>query len=278
LRRKKKEKIIMKKKILMILVMASVMFALIAMDYGSALAGANANAKKTSTYTKAKAQVKDGPKDEETTQGGENTTSQANAYSSNSNGSWASASAYASNMYGRLYEWEHEKEHIMPLDWGNAKFDSVVAETDFACSLYAVSGQRQQAALWTGGNAKLFPLEAGGNNISLFTLRVTDETEATCFFGEILVNSYGVSTKGVYEDNIGIASSILGDTMFLMVDRVDPVTYSGSYDSLLLDSKIGGHAENVPTTTEWGLAVLVALVIGSAVFVMTKRRRVRIPA
>lgn len=268
----------MKNKLFLLLVMTSVMLALIVMDYGSALADANARAKKTSTYAKAKAQVKDGPRDEETVQGGENSTSQANAYSNNSRGSWASASAYASNMYGRLYEREYEKEHIMPRDWGNAKFDSVVAETDFACSLYAVSGQRQQAALWTGGSAKLFPVEAGGNNMSLFTLTVTDETEATCFLGEILVNSYGLSTKGVYEDNIGISSSVLGDTLFLTVDRVDPVTFSGSYDSLFLDSKLGGHTENVPTITEWGLIVLVALIMGSAAFVMVRRRRARLLA
>jgi hypothetical protein len=266
----------MKSRFLLLLLIAAVMCAMIAADYGTSFAYTRAKASSNKTYAKATAEVENGPYDEdEMDQTGANTTSSANAYSSNARGSWAQANASAGNT-GRLWEFERERRHLMPGDWGSTKGDSLVSEIAFECTLSVVAAQ--QAVLRTVGTVKLFPLEGGGENSSLYKVTVTDETETTCFEGEIILDGSAVQTSGGYEDNSGISSFILADTFFVTVDRPDTIAFAGSDTLLVLGSMLTGHSAGlpIPTITEWGLIILVALLLASAVFVFLRRKKVMV--
>ena len=40
----------------------------------------------------------------------------------------------------------------------------------------------------------------------------------------------------------------------------------------------GGYCNTTPTLTQWGIFTLIALIVGSAVFIMLKRRKATVPA
>ncbi|UCB52057.1 MAG: hypothetical protein JSV10_08715 [Candidatus Zixiibacteriota bacterium] len=266
----------MKSRLLLLLIMAVVMCAMIAADYGTSFAYAKAKASSNRTYARTTAEVEGGPFDEDQMeQTGANTTSTASAFSSNARGSWAQAQATATNI-GRLYEYEHERRHLMPGDWGSTKGDSLVSEIAFECTLSVVAPQ--QAVLRTVGTAKLFPMAGSGENASVYRVAVTDSTQATCFVGAIIVDGASVQTSGDYQDDVGIATQVVADTFFVTVDRPDTMAFAGSDTLLELSSTLTGHSSGppIPTTTEWGLIVLVTLLALSAVFIWLRKRRVSV--
>ena len=261
----------MKNKLFLLLVMASVVLIMVAFDYGDAFADAKARAERDSTDAKAHAWVSNGQDQSTHQHGGLNSFSQAWAGSYNDNGSHAEAIAIASNQGDSLYIFEHESKTIMPGDQGEAKFDSVVNEAEFACSLSAVVSQ--QAIIRTLGSGRSFPIEAYDDNISRFEFTITDGTGATCFWGEIVFGSYGVLTGGDYDTTGIVVTLFQPDSVHFTVDRYDTVSFSGPADSLIMEGVLAGRAVNVPTVTQWGLIILVGLIVASAVVIMLRRRR-----
>jgi hypothetical protein len=266
----------MKNKLFVLFVMASVLLIMVAFDYGDAFADAKARAERDSTDARAHAWVSNGPHQSTHEHGGPNSFVQAWAGSNNANGSHAEAVAIASNQGDSLYIFEHESKTIMPGDQGGAKFDSVVNEAEFACSLSAVI--EQQAIIRTLGSGRAFPIEAGDDNIFRFAFTLTDDTGETCFWGEIVFGSYQLLTGGDYDTTGIVVTFFESDSVHVTVDRYDTVSFSGPADSLIMEGVLAGRAANVPTVTQWGLIILVALVVVSTIFIMLRKRKAAVPA
>lgn len=257
------------------LVMLSVVLLVVAGFCGDAFASATAKARCRSTFARAVAQVKNGPYDEHTDQGGWWSTSEATAYSNNPNGSWAYA--YARAKHCRRV-WTTGSSHIMPRDWGSwglaeGEFaDSIVIEHDIACSTYTIGGPPDEAVICTYGNMRLFPRWVADATWSHFELTATDETGATRFWGKISLVPTGVFAEGDY-DTTAFDVTILGDTIFATIDHHYPLVYAGSIDSLEVEAVMHGKATEIPTLTEWGLIIFGVVLLGFITWVFLKRRK-----
>jgi hypothetical protein len=55
-------------------------------------------------------------------------------------------------------------------------------------------------------------------------------------------------------------------------------TYSGGLVQGTVSGWVNVRSSGCPTMTQWGVIIMVALIVGSAVFIMARRRRAMVPA
>lgn len=267
----------MKKKLFLLLTIAPVVLMVEASDYNNAFATVRCHGNYARTYAFADAKVKDGPYDWEEDQGGPLYNAEAEAYSQHIEGSDTSwVDTYAKQWWygkfrlrvkGHVYDWGYGKS-------GDSKeFEGpITLEDDIACSTFVI-GVQDTAVIWTYGNIMLFPRQASSGNWTNFELTVTDDSQSTCFWGKISLDPTGLVTVGDYQGLKGITDNSSGDTFLFTVDRYDTVSFAGPADSLKLDGVMHCRSVSVPTTTQWGLFVLGALMVASAVHVMLRRKK-----
>jgi hypothetical protein len=168
---------------------------------------------------------------------------------------------------------------VLPGDWAHAKgFDSLTVSDTVDCSIRHLSGSSYR--LRAKGLIRVFPAGAPMQlDWADIELRVHENGgEESSFWGAIALTGYGSSPRG---DFIGwtLHDSLLADgSRQVSFDDSVTLTYTGVQDSLVLDLLAKDFAANVPTMTQWGIVILVALIMGSAVFIMVRRRRAAVPA
>jgi hypothetical protein len=265
----------MKNRSFLLLMVISVMLAVIAMDYGSAFAHARATAKKDSCESLSAAHVRNGPVGFMRQTCGELCTTYAIAGSSNDNGSQAAGIAYAYNT-PRLATSTYELLYLAPGDWGWAKgeqpSDTLVVEDSLTCEIQLLSGDSYE--LRSEGDMKLYPRSIARETWAHLEATVYEagNQDNVAFWGKISLTASGPHSEGDYDPS-ELDSWSNGDTLFVSIDVLDTLVYTGDPDSLTLDLSASGRATQVPITTPWGVVILVALIITSAVYITLRKRR-----
>ena len=196
--------------------------------------------------------------------------------SQNANGTWVKASArawvpwrvaVAVNMQVKWPDWAWGKEETkMPNP------DVVIGDSIEVVANYIPGPPR--VAIHIKGNAKSYPTWCG-NNWSKFEVAAYEKhTNDTCFAGwaQLVGNAGPSGTIPTDWD------TTINDTIFVTYDYYDTVSYSGIGDSLMIEIIKRERGWNVPTTTQWGIIILVVLIVSSAVFIGLRRRRAAVPA
>ncbi len=265
----------MKNRFFSLLAFMSVMLAVIAVDYGSAFAHARASAKKDSCESLSAAHVRNGPVGFMRQTCGELCTTYAIAGSSNDNGSQAAGIAYAYNT-PRLATSTYELLYLAPGDWGWAKgeqpSDTLVVEDSLRCEIQLLSGDSYE--LRSEGDMKLYPRSIARETWAHLEATVYEagNQDNVAFWGKISLTASGPHSEGDYDPS-ELDSWSNGDTLFVSIDVLDTLVYTGDPDSLTLDLSASGRATQVPITTPWGVVILVALIVTSAVYVTLRKRR-----
>lgn len=266
---------VMKNRFFLLLMVMSVMLAVIAVDYGSAFANARATAKEDSCESSAAAHVRNGPVSFMRQTCGENCTTYAIAGSSNDNGSQAAGIAYAYNT-PRLVTFTYELLYLAPGDWGWGKgeqpADTLIVEDSLTCQIQLLSGNSYE--LSSEGDMMLYPASIARDAWAHLEASVYEagNEDNVAFWGKISLTAFGPSAEGDY-DVSELDSWYNGDTLFVSIDVFDTLVYTGNPDSLTLDLSASGRAAQVPITTPWGVIILVALMVTSAICIMLRKRR-----
>jgi hypothetical protein len=88
-------------------------------------------------------------------------------------------------------------------------------------------------------------------------------------------DSKGVWLHGGTLENGGITQCFTYPT----VDLIDSAFWTANDTNTVLGNALAGESIcSVPSLTEWGIIILVALMIGSAIFILLKRRKATVPA
>jgi hypothetical protein len=148
----------------------------------------------------------------------------------------------------------------------------------------------------TQGEMKFYPRSAADKTwahaeVRVYTHGVIDSTDTTnpwpsadrtLFWGKIIIGPGGFFLEGGYASkSSAFHDSLINgtDTLLVSFDVHDTITYDGSpTDSLYLGIRTPDRATNVPTTTQWGVYILMGLIVASGVFIMLRRRKAAVPA
>ena len=155
---------------------------------------------------------------------------------------------------------------------GEKLADTVIIKDTVDCQITHISGNNYE--LNTKGEMKLFPAAAAGGSWVHLDVSVYEggNEDNRPFWGRIILAPSGPFAEGDY-DASEFSDSVVAGTLLVSFDVYDTLGYTGITDSLALHVRTLDRATNVPTTTQWGLIILVALLIASTVFVMLRRRK-----
>jgi hypothetical protein len=158
-----------------------------------------------------------------------------------------------------------------PQDWAWAKDiagppDTVVdADTFDVRAAYAAS----KCSIFVKGLVKLHPSWCGNEWDGFEVAAYESGTQYTAFSG------WGKLWAGGSVGTIRADSTVVHphDSLYVYYDWDTVVVYTGDSDSLMVGLYKTERTWNVPTTTQWGVIVLVGLIVASGVFIGLRRRK-----
>jgi hypothetical protein len=155
---------------------------------------------------------------------------------------------------------------------------NVVVEDTVECQLTLISGTTYE--LSTKGRMKCYPAGAADETWAYEEVSIYEEgnDSNSPFYGKIVLVPFRYHALGGYANDTSFHDSIVSDTLILTFDARDTVTYTGDPDKLTLRAVAHKRGANVPTTTEWGVIALVALLVSSAVFIMLRKKKASVAA
>lgn len=278
----------MKSKVFMLLVMATVGIAAIALNYQNASASARCRVIMANAETMAAAGCKNcdcvplGGLDQD--QGVPPQTSSVMC-GPNNNNTWASAKATASRILptepgGPEWKAVIEKQDIIHWQdwaWGKGEKQSILVVTAFDSVMITRLGPGVYTLHHQGTWTIFLPPDNNAPNAwisEIVKVYPVGDPNNPLFSGTITLNGGRETVTGDYLP--GGPPSFVYDTVpgELHIDFWTNFVYGGDINDLVLFVWGPDRGANVPTTTFWGILVLVALIVASGVFVMVKRRRV----
>lgn len=177
---------------------------------------------------------------------------------------WPPRAAFVSLLWVAWPDWAWGK--------GVPNGDTVVIRDTLDCYVDTLGGN---FLLITQGDMAFYPHQAAEGGWAHAEVSVYERSHERdkAFWGKISINQTGVSAAGDYV-GFGHTDWIDAyDTLHVAIYDTATFEYSGILDSLALDMGAHDRASQVPATTPWGLAVLIFLVVGSAIFVLVRIRR-----
>jgi hypothetical protein len=122
------------------------------------------------------------------------------------------------------------------------------------------------------GLIKLHPSKWSAS-VQLFDLKAGNLDESImCFDNHGWFDGSAVTIYG-NPQIIPTTNILAGDTLEVTFSETDTIVCSIPHDEISILLEKWGFMNNAPTITQWGLVVLVGLIVASAVFIMLRRRR-----
>jgi hypothetical protein len=106
-----------------------------------------------------------------------------------------------------------------------------------------------------------------------FTIKLWAKPNNVLFNGRAdLIGAVGFTVAGSFHV-ADFDTGTIGNMKFAKIDTTFSVPYSGNCDSLALTLDAPGEAQFVPSITQWGVIILVCLIVVSTVFILLRRRK-----
>jgi hypothetical protein len=126
------------------------------------------------------------------------------------------------------------------------------------------------------GRIILYPSRWGESWLN-FTLKAGNSDQTVmCFDNYGSFNASGLYIIGT--PPISWTTYISNDTLYATIADVDTIDCAIPPSQLSIFLQKKERITNVPTTTQWGIILLVGLIVASGVFIMLRRRKAAVPA
>jgi hypothetical protein len=268
----------MKRTTFMLSVMVTAVIAITALSYQDATASARGICRVDSAFTMAACNCKNCNLDTDNDSGfpPQHSTAQCGNTNNTLVTAWVEASTPSStwrvvlSKYGRFYQ----------EDWGWGKgevpTDTVVLSDHDTVTISLVA--RSTYRINTNGRMTMLPGETANAWIrDIIKVYEKGQEGTPLFSGSITMLPGRYITTGDYYGDPEFTYTP-GNPAVLTFHHAEDFYYTGEPSNLVLDVWGPDRGSNVPTITQWGVIVLVALIVASAIYIMLRRRRATVPA
>jgi hypothetical protein len=143
----------------------------------------------------------------------------------------------------------------------------------FADSIYAQAQCfSDHVELRIDGYMMISPQQCG-NLQDWFRIKLLEKPNNVLFNGRAnLIGAVGFTVEDDFLVTDFVVTTV-GDARFAKIHKTFSIPDTVNCDNLVLTLDAPGEAQFVPTTTQWGVIILIGLIVASGVFIMLRRRK-----
>lgn len=269
----------MKSRLFTLLVIAGAILAMSVLNYQEASASAKGRVNPLAAYAEADCNCNGCTGQKQENAGAPPQT--ASAVCSNTNGTTISEHAIANATAAPPF-WQVDVQELGKFAWedyghgkGEEKVAFVILTDTTTVQIQNVIGNLYK--IWTKGKMTMYPDGLTDAWINVLVKVYSSTNPATPIrSGEIRLTPGQKVVSGFFHPDSFYY--VRGVTDTLRYSDTDTFTYIGDINNLILEASCPLRGSNVPTTTQWGVCILVGLIVTSGVFIMLRRKKAAVPA